>query len=154
MSIGFRIATLEDCDLMFYWANDPETRKNAFNTNQIKYTDHIYWFGQLNLNNVLIYFDELNVPVGVVRIDNKSNEWVITVMVDSKQRNKGYASKMLSTAPIEFFKQNSLVDKIVAYIKESNTASVRTFSKVGFVLESTLLIDGLSCYKMYLARNI
>jgi UDP-2,4-diacetamido-2,4,6-trideoxy-beta-L-altropyranose hydrolase len=153
VSIEFRIANQKDCDLMFNWANDPETRKNAFNTSHIEYSEHILWFSQLNLNNVLIYFDKLNIPVGVVRFDNKSNEWVITIMVDSRQRNKGYASKMLSTSPIEFFKQNPLADKITTYIKESNTASIRAFSKVGFVLESTVLIGKFSCYKMTLSRN-
>jgi RimJ/RimL family protein N-acetyltransferase len=153
MSITFRTATIDDCDLMFLWANDVETRKNAFNSALIEYEDHVRWFNKLNFNNVLIFSNENAIPVGLARIDEKDCEWVITTMVDATQRGKGYGVKIIQLSPVEFFKRNASINNIIAYIKETNLISLKTFSKGGFVLESTLNIGNFPCYKMSFNRE-
>lgn len=147
VKITFKTASVNDCELMFKWANDVETRKNAFNSNPIDFLSHVAWFNTLNLNNVLIFHDVENTPIGVVRIDYKNDEWVVTTMVDSNHRGKGYASEMLKIATHEFLKKNN-ISKIIAYIKISNTASKKVFDKAGFTLEKVIELQGFSCYRM------
>ena len=44
MTLRLREVTGKDMDLLFRWANDPVTRKNAFHTEQIPYETHRAWF--------------------------------------------------------------------------------------------------------------
>jgi RimJ/RimL family protein N-acetyltransferase len=148
MSLYFRTAVDDDCDLMFKWANDYETRKNAFNPDTIEYSHHVKWYKKLNLNNVLIFYDENKSDLGLVRIDLYDNSWIITTMVDKSHRNKGIGTKMLSMAIQEFFDRNPTVKELVAYIKESNLPSMKAFSKANFSLKAVVNYKGFMCYKM------
>lgn len=42
--ISFRRASLTDTELLFKWANDPETRKNSFHSEPISHEEHVRWF--------------------------------------------------------------------------------------------------------------
>ncbi len=44
-------ACQDDCNLLFQWANEEVTRKNSFNTAQIKYKDHLKWFDALMIDD-------------------------------------------------------------------------------------------------------
>ncbi len=41
---SLRNAEYTDCEHIFYWANDPTVRANAFNSNLIEFEDHKAWF--------------------------------------------------------------------------------------------------------------
>ena len=45
--IYLREATIEDRDLLYEWANDPETRRASFNTDRINYEEHCRWFERI-----------------------------------------------------------------------------------------------------------
>lgn len=35
---------MDDCDLLFEWANYPMVRQNSFSTKAITYDEHVNWF--------------------------------------------------------------------------------------------------------------
>lgn len=138
----------DDCDLLFNWANDPLTRQNSFNSNKISYQEHLNWFSKNISDSTLIFLDNDNRPVGLVRLDHKDNEWVISISIDPYHRGKGYSSQILGIAIKHYLKENSLLNLITAYIKEENKISKRSFQKVGFVDKDTVTINGHISYRM------
>jgi RimJ/RimL family protein N-acetyltransferase len=151
-SINFRPVKPSDCDLLFNWANDPITRKNSYNSNEINYNDHVLWFNKNISDNWYIFYDELNSPVGIVRFDFKNNEWIIGISVDANHRGKGYASEMIELAVNNFINKSSVL-KISAYIKEENLISKKSFNKAGFVDDSMVSINNHPSYKMIFFKN-
>ena len=42
--LSFRKPTIDDMELYFVWANDPDVRIQSFNSSQIELDDHKKWF--------------------------------------------------------------------------------------------------------------
>lgn len=143
----------DDCDLLFNWANDPITRQNSFNSKNISYDEHVIWFSNNISDSVLIFLNRDDRPVGLVRLDYKSNEWVISISVDPYHRGHGYSSQMLNLALESYFLNNSLIEFITAYIKSENNISKKTFQRAGFVEKDLVTINGHSAYRMIYKKN-
>ncbi len=131
MEIGIREATINDAEILFDWANDPETRHNSFNSGSIDWNDHIRWLkNKLNDPASKIYIlHTKEKPVGVVRFEINETT-VIGVTVAPDHRGMGLGAEILKTACNTFWKNN--VVSILAYIKKGNIASQRVFEKAGF----------------------
>lgn len=148
--LQFRMATSDDCMLYFNWANDSEVRSASFNSEVIKYDNHCKWFyGKLASGSCKFYLflDLENHPVGQVRIENLSDETIIGISVDAEFRGKGISTKMLKQSTDDYLTK---VDntKIVAYIKEDNLASYKSFTAAGFAESQKLQVSGISSYKL------
>lgn len=146
--LSFRSAELDDCDLLFNWANDPSTRQNSYNSEPIKYVEHVSWYKKNISERMLIFFDYAGRPVGITRLDYKNDEWIIGITVDGMHRGKGYSVQMLKIAVKEYSRQNKIIDKIIAYIKVGNEISKKAFVKAGFEETSQLDINNIRSYKM------
>lgn len=149
--IKFRSVIPSDCDLLFRWANDPITRQNSFNTGEIDYESHVSWFHKNLSKNWFIFYNSENLPIGIVRLDYKNDEWIIGITVDPDQRGKGYASQMIKLAADKFIESNTNA-KIIAYIKEENVASKKAFSNAGFIYESMVNINNHQSFRMYYSK--
>ena len=56
MALFLRNATIEDAQDVFNWRNDPDTRANSFNKDEIDLESHMLWFGKrLGRENTLMY---------------------------------------------------------------------------------------------------
>jgi RimJ/RimL family protein N-acetyltransferase len=139
--LTYRTARLADAQLYFDWANDPDTRRQSFNSDPISHERHIDWFNRklTDSNALLLVFDtELGQPIGQVRFErtpiaDMPDEVIIGLSVDARQRGKGLAHQLI--------KQSCGVCRarwgevtIHAYIKPENQASVRAFERAGFRL--------------------
>ena len=131
MNIKIRNVTIEDAQLLFEWANDPEIRENSFHQGAIEWNDHIVW-----LNNKLhdssckmFIFHQNNNPIGFVRLENDENA-VISVTVASDKRGKGFGTEIIKMACSKFWGKSDR--SIFGYIKESNKASLKACKKAGF----------------------
>jgi len=126
--------------LLLEWANDPETRRFAFNTEQIAAEQHHQWLAT-RLEDascmMLIGEDPQGVPVGQVRFDFRSdrNEATINISVDVALRGSGVGSILLREAIATWRKQYPRTP-IIAEVVLGNEASRRLFSSAGFTLAS------------------
>lgn len=133
--LSFKKPTVNDLELYFEWANDPEVRQQSYNSITINFDNHSKWFKAL-LNDkssyLYIFKNQNNEKVGQVRIQKQNNyEAIISISVASMHRGKGYASEMLILATDSFFTDNK--DFLInAYIKEINLSSKYSFEKAGF----------------------
>ena len=129
--ITIRKAKKEDLDLLYRWSNEPSVRAQSFSTSEISYEEHCNWFSQ-KLKDVdsIIYILEVDeISASVIRFDIK-DKVTIGVSIDVDFRGKGLGSSFLRIGVEEYFKANS--SPILAYIKKSNIASIKSFEKAGF----------------------
>lgn len=138
-----RCALESDCDLLYHWANDPETRKNSLNTEKIPYENHCQWFaGKLQDNKCDIFICEYEEePVGQIRLDYQDHIAVISYSIAKDFRGRGFGSEML------FLAEGQVKDKttrLMGVVKTENIASQRAFEKNGYKRE---IVQEGYCYK-------
>jgi UDP-2,4-diacetamido-2,4,6-trideoxy-beta-L-altropyranose hydrolase len=144
-NLRVRRASLEDCALLWQWANDPEVRESSFSTNFISWDGHVTWFSKKILDpNCFQYIalDEHDNPVGQVRFEVKRDgEADIGLSIDRNIRGSGLGSIILNSA-IEAFYNNVSIKKINAFIKKNNVKSIITFERARFKIIGPTIING------------
>lgn len=136
MKLYFRKAKESDCATLFKWANDPQVRRNAFNTRPIRYQRHLNWFNKKiknpNTKIFILEFNKRRLPVGQIRFDRiKDRSYVVTISIDRDYRNRGMGAKGLKICTRQMFHRYG-AGRVIAKIKSKNLRSIRCFKKAGF----------------------
>lgn len=132
----FRKAVKEDCNLLYEWANEPVVRQNSFNSERIKYEDHVEWFNKkLNSPDSYLYIcmDE-DKPIGQIRIEVEDGIGLINFSVDSGSRGMGYGKKMLNKIAEVLKEDVIIIEKLIGKVKPENAASRKAFEGAGYKL--------------------
>ncbi|GAB2629492.1 hypothetical protein GCM10027035_24570 [Emticicia sediminis] len=148
MQIHHRKAKISDLNLYFEWTNDPATRSNSFNTQEVDYQEHTNWFSKKIDDEkalLLVFENEENIPIGQIRIEQKTDENIIGISIDKNFRGLGLAVPMLTNACEVFFTEFQ-EKNIHAYIKKTNLASLNSFKKAGFEIINELVISNETSY--------
>lgn len=126
-------ATVEHCDLLFQWANEEETRKNAFSTEKIVYENHVNWLNKKlkSPNTEILIFKHFDDYVGQLRLDFEGDFATISYSIDKNQRKKGFG-KAIVFETIKYLKENQKKIKLVALVKYDNIPSQKIFESLGF----------------------
>ena len=150
--IQLRIANIADCDRLFEWRNDPAARKNSFNVEELVYEDHCVWFSNAiaEVGRIFYIGETGGNAFGVVSYRASENqdvhdgatgrEIIVSVNLDPAVRGERLACPLLVKADrmvmshclSENSGQFSASSKIVAIVKKTNTASLRTFASAGY----------------------
>jgi RimJ/RimL family protein N-acetyltransferase len=142
--LKIREAKESDTKLIFNWSNDPLVRAQSFHSNTIVFENHENWFKEKlqNDNSLLLInkFDENN--IGLVRFELENDKCTVGILIDEKFRGKGFSSLMLINSSTYYF--NRFPTPIFAHIKESNTASIRSFEKAGYSFFNKIELNGFS----------
>lgn len=134
-NLNFRKAEKSDCKIYFEWTNDKSVREQSFNSDEVLFENHEKWF----LNKIddksclmLIFQNNENQNIGQVRIQKaENNSAIIGVSVSKEFRGKGFAATIIEIASLNFLRQNPDFE-ILAYIKEENSGSIKSFEKAKF----------------------
>jgi UDP-2,4-diacetamido-2,4,6-trideoxy-beta-L-altropyranose hydrolase len=148
--INFRFAVDSDSDLYYHWVNDPEVRKNSFIQSCVTYVDHCRWFNGMIRNSsayLYVFYINFEEPIGQVRIMKNTIESTIGISLDAQYRGKGYASKMIEMACSDFLSKFP-DQKMVAFIKSENKASLRSFTIAGFYNVKNQSINGINSFRL------
>lgn len=116
-------------DTLYYWQTLPDTRR-YFNVTEVpEYKQHLRWFEHvINNQDVRLWVLALaNILCGYVRLDTQDNSEEVSIFVTEEFRNQGVAYNALDWA-----KEASIKDKVIATVHQENTASVNLFVKSGF----------------------
>lgn len=129
-----RVATENDVELIYNWANDEECRKNSLNTDKIPYENHIKWYNQKLIDPFsYIYILQYNgQDVGQIRIDISDNIGLISYMIDCKYRGKGFGKMIITMAENEV---KGKVSYLRAIVKYANMPSKNIFESLGYSKE-------------------
>lgn len=142
MFFKIELASKLDSESIFNLSNDPLVRSSAFNKKPIIWEDHIVWFSQkLKDKDSTFYVVKTSAGalIAYVRFDysdfllNKK-ENIITIHLHKDFRGKGLGKKILNEVLTLFLNNNDSTKTIIAFIREENIASQKTFSSLGFSL--------------------
>jgi UDP-2,4-diacetamido-2,4,6-trideoxy-beta-L-altropyranose hydrolase len=149
-----RPASVDDCRLLWNWANDPGTREVSFSPESIKWKDHVKWL-ESKLGDpdcvLLVASDGEGTSIGQVRFDVDGGEAIISVSVDKAFRNRGYGNRMIRLACGNVF-ETARIGSIHAYVKEGNDGSAKAFFKAGFKRSGICMVKGQKAFHFVLER--
>jgi UDP-2,4-diacetamido-2,4,6-trideoxy-beta-L-altropyranose hydrolase len=131
IKLSHRKATIADCGLYWHWANDPEVRRNAFNSALISWEKHQEWFATKlsDPNSILLIFESQYGPVAQIRLEGDATRKTIGYSVARQYRGKGIGKKIISEA-IAF--RPAFTNSFIAEVKKENLASANIFERLGF----------------------
>jgi UDP-2,4-diacetamido-2,4,6-trideoxy-beta-L-altropyranose hydrolase len=133
-TLSFRLAERRDCEMIWHWANDPDTRKESFSSAPIPYEQHVKWF-ENRLSDpytlFLVVMDFKGTPIGQVRFQVDGARAVISVSIDREHRGQGYGAEVIAQGT-KYALERWGVDVIDAYIKMGNTSSQNAFARAGY----------------------
>lgn len=129
-----RSVCLSDVDLIYEWANDPETRMNSFSTNNIPYADHVEWFRKkLASPGTLFYvLRSGSDDVGQIRLELEGDSALISYSIASRFRGRGFGKKIIHLAEEKLEREYPSVHSLVGCVKFANEASQRIFAALGY----------------------
>ncbi|MEI8116890.1 MAG: UDP-2,4-diacetamido-2,4,6-trideoxy-beta-L-altropyranose hydrolase [Flavobacteriia bacterium] len=134
-----RLATAEDNDTTYEWANQEATRKYAFSKDFIPFENHTNWFLSKLASAHCLYFilTEREKPIGSIRFDLNGSVATISYLLDPITHGKGLGTILMKKG-LEMFEH--LIDlneiKIIqGYVLMENIPSVKLFERFGFKVE-------------------
>lgn len=133
-NVYLRLATKDDIDLLFLWANDTQVRNNAFHIEKIPYEDHKKWFSKVMRDDLCIQYIFVfeNKPIGQIRFSILNDEAEIDYSIVSNMRGKGYGKLMLNLAREELHKSYPSIKTLIGRVKNGNYASEKSFAECGY----------------------
>lgn len=133
--MNLRKAKDSDSELLFQWANEPETRKYSLNNRQITPEEHRKWFRDKLADpncHILIGSDNGKL-IGVVRFQVENGAATVSVSVDKDCRGKGYGTALIEQG-IRYMRTVG-VDSFLALVRQGNGVSVKAFKRAGFLYD-------------------
>ena len=122
-------ATRIDVELIYQWANDPSVRAQAINTDAIAWEDHLSWYNKKLMSaDTQIYIARASgKPVGQVRLERESGDWLIDYSVDINLRGLGLGESLIREVV-----QLHEGERFRAQVRVNNVASMKVFEKLGY----------------------
>lgn len=125
-----RPATLDDAKILFAWRNDPETRNQSRNANEVAWDEHVAWLTQsFSWDGFKMYIaEDQGVPIGTVRsYENEEGFVELSWTIAPSARGKGYGKRMV----LEFVRQFHPEDKLTATVRKGNIPSAKIAQALG-----------------------
>ena len=133
--IKVRKATLEDCDSVLEWRNDPVARELSRSKDVIASDNHRTWFLKaIESSSILILVGEVQgVRIGFVKFEYSCNRRhaEISICLKPSERGHGYGLQLLKMS-VESYTADYQVE-LVATIACRNLASRKIFRSAGFL---------------------
>jgi RimJ/RimL family protein N-acetyltransferase len=132
--LSLRLATLDDAPSLLAWRNDPETRRSCRNTALVQRGEHARWLAELlrDSNRHLLIITAHGQPCGQVRMDMTDKHMELSWTIAPEFRRRGYARQILSQIV-----QALPSEKLTAWIRPENIASIRAAETAGFCFVET-----------------
>ena len=118
-------------NILYKWHNLKSVLKNSLKGKKFTMEEHTKWFSkQLHSKNIIRIIYIRNKPIGIIRLEKKTSDYLISYMIAPKYRGRGIAytaiKKLLSNV------RKKGVNKIIGLVNKNNTHSLKIFSKLRF----------------------
>jgi UDP-2,4-diacetamido-2,4,6-trideoxy-beta-L-altropyranose hydrolase len=155
-NFSLRRAEASDEALLLKWANHPDVRRNAIQTEQIPAENHHRWFqNRLKDPDTYLFIGIWNEqPVGQVRFDRHDSIYEIDYSVDETQRGKGFGEMLIRNGMEAIGISEEKDFRIVGLVRPENIASCEVFRKLGFVEENPEQRGGLILHRFVFRTNM
>ena len=122
--------------LLLEWANDPDTRQNAFSQEIISTATHNNWFRKRLRDRERCRFyiveSSAGIAIGQVRFEREDNFWEVHYSVAPLHRAQGFGRPLLGAALEKFGDDITSDTVILGQVKNDNFPSMRIFKSLGF----------------------
>jgi UDP-2,4-diacetamido-2,4,6-trideoxy-beta-L-altropyranose hydrolase len=152
--VALRDVTDLDCDLIWQWANDEDTRKVSYSQAYISRDEHIRWFESLRRqknHRIYIANNGSKNPIGQIRFASDGKNAIVSFSVAPESRGRGYGKEILVKGAKKLFNETN-IEQISAYVKSENIVSFKVFQHAGFSLAEYVSFCGVKSYKMIMKR--
>ncbi|NYT09583.1 MAG: UDP-2,4-diacetamido-2,4,6-trideoxy-beta-L-altropyranose hydrolase [Methanosarcinales archaeon] len=146
--LWLRIASQEDCRVVYEWANDQDSRASSFSTHPISWKEHVQWFENKIRDPDSVLYIAQNVksePVGIVRFDIDGQYATISINLDRRFRGRGMAHIIINEAVENLFARRQVFG-VSAFIRSHNIKSIKAFEKSGFTFVRHETIQGKEAF--------
>lgn len=155
--IKFSLRRVEprDSDFLFNLRNDELVRRLSRQTELISFDTHKKWFEKkMSKQDSIIFIAENGTePIAQTRFDFiGENSAEVNIAVSRDFRGKGYGTEILKEATNLFLSSHPNVVVIQAFIRPENTASIKSFTKAGFILKDKAAVKNQEYVAMVLKR--
>ena len=135
MTLNWSKATMDNAALLWRWANDPETRRNAFDQSPIPYDTHLVWLQDQLASPATRWwiFADTEGPVGQVRFELAGEVAIIDITVAPERRGRGHGRAMLTQAVHNLRDERGTEVRPRAAVLAHNPRSLAMFRACGFV---------------------
>ena len=136
--LHLRPALPSDLWLYYWWASDPQVRRQSFNTDSFSMAEHRRWFaGRLNSANALLFVleDGDGLPLGQIRFERAvetNKRAVIGFSLDYLARGRGFAPLLLELGLAELTRCWGNGLEAYAEVRADNSSSCRAFLRAEF----------------------
>lgn len=133
-ALAIRLATPADENVLLEWANDPETRSNAFSSAAIAPETHRTWFQArlVNRDGCRLYIAETSEgPAGHVRFERDVDVWEVHYALAPRFRGRGLGRRLLEGA-LKTFEREHGAAAVIGRVKDDNLPSHKVFRALGF----------------------
>jgi len=145
--VTLRLAERRDAGDLLAWRNDPVTRANSRNTDEIAWEAHVAWLDRAlaDANRRLWIAERSGESLGTVSASRDDGAEVeVSITVAPAMRGRGAGAAMLSAAVAEAARIWP-GEAIRAVVRPGNAASRRLFESCGFTVAGEA--DGLLVYR-------
>jgi spore coat polysaccharide biosynthesis predicted glycosyltransferase SpsG/RimJ/RimL family protein N-acetyltransferase len=154
-SMHLRSAQMDDCSLVWEWANDPAARSASFRSESISWDQHLEWFkSKINDPQCIFYIavDVNQTPIGHIRFDLQGQDAIVSITIEAGSRGKGYGSQLIQRASQRILERKE-IHTIHAFIKEENPISCHVFRKAGYREVAPTITRGVPVRHFVLEKN-
>jgi len=143
-SLHLRRAAARDCRAIFRLSNDPEVRRNSFQTQAIDWTGHRQWFdGKLHDPTTFFLVAEVEGKfAGQVRFAITNETALVAISLKATYRRRHLGRTLLSQAISLCRRAHPRLKRILAQVKIKNQPSRRLFESVGFSRSRNMTVRG------------
>tara|TARA_A100001011_G_scaffold395647_1_gene491285 strand:+ start:1166 stop:1621 length:456 start_codon:yes stop_codon:yes gene_type:complete len=150
--INVRLADEHDIRDIFDWRNDKSTRLQSHNSKEIFWEDHENWYkNSLKNKNIYMLICEESIDkskIGIVRFNIYEDFSIVSINLSPQMKAMGLGFSCLKNSISRFKKDFENIKYLTAEIKIDNIPSIKTFKKVGFILEKES--NNINLYKLIL----
>lgn len=133
-ALTIRKAVEADSKDIWQWRNDPITKTNSINIDDVSWDNHCVWYHKSLQNPDLFLYigiDSENNKIGLCHFDISGNKANVSINLNPAFRNNKLSEPLLIGSIRQFFKSSNVV--LHATIKNFNIASEKCFKKAGFM---------------------
>lgn len=144
---SMRLRPAEAADMLTYfrWANEAEARRNSYRSDPVPLAGHERWFAaRLADPDCRLYVAEKDgEPAGQIRFQRESSDAWISFSVDSRARGAGAGAWLLREGARKLRSEAGWgAARILGAVKRSNPASLKAFTKAGYVVAEEAPVNG------------
>lgn len=133
--VALRSCVRADAPRLFQWRNDPKIIALSAGQREVGWTEHTAWFNAALENPDVALFIVLadDQPVGTVRLERpEPTAATLTVFLQPRFTGKGVGPEAIKQATRHAFEDWPDLKLVRAYIRRTNTTSLRAFEKAGY----------------------